>query len=347
MTQPHEQTGEAKTQRPLLEIKGLRKYYAVKRGLFRGTVGQLRAVDDVDLTIHEGEALGLVGESGCGKTTLGRCVLRVVEATAGQVLFRANGDESMTDLLTLDKASMRQLRRHMQMIFQDPFSSLDPRMTVLDIVGEPLLENGLARGKELAERVKALMQAVGLEVKHLRRYPHAFSGGQRQRIGIARALAPEPKLIVCDEPVSALDVSVQAQILNLLQDLQADRGLTYLFISHDLAVVQHTCDRVAVMYVGRVVELAYTLSLFARPRHPYTEALLRAVPKPDPDAAAEPIEMIGEVADPAAPPPGCTFHPRCPHARGVCKTTRPAWDEITPGHFAACHFARDLHLEGA
>ncbi len=235
----------------------------------------------------------------------------------------------------------------MQMIFQDPFSSLDPRMTVLDIVSEPLVENSLARGKDLVDRAKALMADVGLEVKHLRRYPHAFSGGQRQRIGIARALAPQPRPIVCDEPVSALDVSVQAQILNLLQDLQADHGLTYLFISHDLAVVQYTCDRVAVMYVGRLVELAETEALFRRPRHPYTEALLRAVPKPDPDLADEPVDMIGEVADPADPPPGCTFHPRCPHARHVCKIQRPGWDEVTPGHFAACHFARDLQLEGA
>jgi len=330
----------------LLELRGLKKHFPVRHGFFRRTVGRLRAVDDVSLAVHEGESLGLVGESGCGKTTLGRCILRVIDATEGEILFRG-GDGEMVDLMRLDQKALRPHRRLLQMIFQDPFSSLDPRMTVLDIVGEPLYESGLARGKQLVERVKALMADVGLEVKHLRRYPHAFSGGQRQRIGIARALAPQPKLIVCDEPVSALDVSVQAQILNLLQDLQTGRGLTYLFISHDLAVVQHTCDRVAVMYVGRVVELARTEDLFERPRHPYTEALLRAVPKPDPDLADEPIEIRGEVANPADPPPGCCFHPRCPHARDICRTDRPPWDEAADTHFAACHFARELHLEGA
>lgn len=349
MIQPDKQNTKADDgDRPaLLEIRGLKKHFPVRRGFFRRTTGQIRAVDDVSLTIYEGEALGLVGESGCGKTTLGRCVLRVIDATGGEVLFRTGGDQRAVDLVGMNQKALRPLRRHIQMIFQDPFSSLDPRMTVLDIVGEPLVENGLARGKDVTDKVKSLMEDVGLDVKHLRRYPHAFSGGQRQRIGIARALAPEPKLIVCDEPVSALDVSVQAQILNLLQDLQRARGLTYLFISHDLAVVQHVCDRVAVMYVGQIVELAEAASLFERPRHPYTAALLRAVLKPDPDLAEEPAEMAGEVADPANPPPGCYFHPRCPHAQPICRTDRPAWDEVAPGRFAACHFARELDLEGA
>jgi len=336
----------APAERPvLLEVKGLKKHFAIKRGMFRRQVGTLRAVDDVDLKVYEGETLGLVGESGCGKTTLGRLVLRLYEATAGQVLLRVGPDE-VVDLLQLDAKRLRALRRHMQMVFQDPYSSLDPRMTVLDIVGEPLLECGIARGKELAGKVRELLEAVGLEVEHIKRYPHAFSGGQRQRIGVARALAPNPKLIVCDEPVSALDVSVQAQILNLLVDLQQKFSLTLLFISHDLAVVQHACNRVAVMYVGRLVELAPTAGLFERPRHPYTEALLRAVPKADPDAANEPLPLMGEVADASNPPSGCYFHPRCPHVREQCRTQTPAWTEVEPGHFVACHLARELNLKG-
>ena len=340
-----EQSKGAQAKSILLEIRGLTKHFPVRRGFLRRVAGVVRAVDDVSLTIREGETLGLVGESGCGKTTLGRCVLRVVEPTAGEVVFHVEPGRAL-DLLQLDKRTLRSLRRHLQMIFQDPYSSLDPRMTVLDIVSEPLVASGLARGAQLTARVKDLVETVGLEAKHLRRYPHAFSGGQRQRIGIARALAPGPKLIVCDEPVSALDVSVQAQILNLLQDLQRSHGLTYLFISHDLAVVQHVCDRVAVMYVGQVVELADTAALFERPRHPYTEALLRAVPKVDPDLAEEPLPLSGEVADPANPPSGCYFHPRCPHARAVCAAAAPPWREVCPGHFAACHFASDLCLEG-
>jgi len=330
--------------KPLLELQGVKKYYPIEQGFLKKTVGYVKAVDEVSLTLYSGETLALVGESGCGKTTLGRCILRVLEPTSGSILFRPDDEE--IDLSRTDKKRLRSLRRHMQMIFQDPFASLDPRMTVLDIVGEPLIENGIARGKALAERVRQLMTAVGLDVKHLNRFPHAFSGGQRQRIGIARALAPEPRLIVCDEPVSALDVSVQAQILNLLVDLQAEYHLAYLFISHDLAVVEHIADRVAVMYVGRIVELAAAPSLFKTPRHPYTEALLDAVPHLDPDYRPTGKGLIGEIANPAEPPSGCYFHPRCPYAEAICKTEKPDWVEVETGHFSACHFARDLSLRG-
>ena len=330
----------------ILDIRGLKKYYPIERGFFKKTVGYIKAVDDVSLTLTRGETLALVGESGCGKTTLGRCVLRVLEATAGAIIFQPEAEYEAVDLTQLDKKRLRPLRRHMQMIFQDPFASLDPRMTILDIVSEPLVENGLAGGDSLTGRVKQLMDAVGLDIRHLNRYPHAFSGGQRQRIGIARALAPDPGLIVCDEPVSALDVSVQAQILNLLKDLQAQYHLTYLFISHDLAVVEHIADRVAVMYVGRMVELASVRNLFDRPRHPYTEALLAAVPQPDPDHVPAMDGLAGEIANPADPPPGCYFHPRCPYAEAVCREQAPAWEEVAPGHYSACHFARDLSLQG-
>ena len=336
--------------RPLLEGDRLEKYFPIEKGFLRRVVGQVKAVDDVSLYINEGEALGLVGESGCGKTTLGRCILRAIEPTEGVVRFRPNGEPGergeMVELTSLEQKELRPLRRHMQMIFQDPYSSLDPRMTVLDIVGEPIRVNGLARGGELEERVKELMRVVGLEVKHLKRYPHAFSGGQRQRIGIARALATRPKLVVCDEAVSALDVSIQAQILNLLQDLQAEFHLTYLFIAHNLSVVEHISDRVAVMYVGRVVEMAETDELFVRPKHPYTEALLSAVPKPDPDLKMQRIILPGEVANPANVPSGCPFHPRCKYAQGVCKTEVPEWREVASEHYASCHFADSLALNG-
>ncbi len=330
----------------ILDIRGLKKYYPIERGFFNKTVGHVKAVDDVNLTLYRGETLALVGESGCGKTTLGRCVLRVLEATDGAILFKPEAGHESVDLTQLDKKRLRHLRRHMQMIFQDPFASLDPRMTIMDIVSEPLVESGLASGIELAERVRSLMDAVGLDIRHLNRYPHAFSGGQRQRIGIARALAPDPDLIVCDEPVSALDVSVQAQILNLLKDLQSEFYLTYLFISHDLAVVEHIADRVAVMYVGRMVEQSSKRNLFDRPRHPYTEALLGAVPQPDPDHVPPMDGLSGEIADPANPPTGCYFHPRCPYAEVICKEQTPTWEEVAPGHYSACHFARDLTLRG-
>jgi peptide/nickel transport system ATP-binding protein len=329
---------------PLLEVKNLKKYFPVEKGFWRKTVGYVKAVDKVNLYINEGETLGVVGESGCGKTTLGRCILRAIEPTEGSILFRLNGD--MIDITKLDRESLRATRRYTQMIFQDPYSSLDSRMTVLDIVGEPLLVNNLATGRKMEERVKDLVNVVGLNVKHLKRYPHAFSGGQRQRIGIARALASNPKFIVADEPVSALDVSVQAQTLNLLQDLQARFKLTYLFISHDLSVVEHISDRVAVMYVGKVVELAKTEEFFLNPLHPYSEALLSALPKPDPRLRMKRIILSGEVANPVNPPSGCYFHPRCKYAKEICKKEEPGWKEVNPDHFVACHFAKELSLKG-
>jgi peptide/nickel transport system ATP-binding protein len=313
-------------------------------GFLKREAGQVKAVDDVSFHIDRGETLGLVGESGCGKTTLGRCAIRAIEPTDGIAKFRANGE--MVDLISLNPKEIREVRQHMQMIFQDPYTSLDPRMTVLEIVGEPLEVNNIARGVELEERVKALMEVVGLEVKYLKRYPHAFSGGQRQRIGIARALATNPNLVVCDEAVSALDVSIQAQILNLLLDLQRDLGLTYLFISHDLSVVEHISDRVGVMYVGKLVEMSKTEDLFFRPKHPYTEALLSAVPTPERERKNQRIILDGEAANPANVPKGCPFHPRCKYAEDICKTEPPTWQEIEPDHFTACHFSKELELKG-
>lgn len=335
---------ETASGRTLLEVKSLKKYFPIEKGLFRSVVGHVKAVDDVNLYINEGETLGLVGESGCGKTTLGRCILRAIEPTEGIINFRVNHE--MIDLVSLESERMRSLRRYMQMIFQDPYSSLDPRMTVLDIIGEPLSVNKIAAGSELEDRVKELVKVVGLEVKHLKSYPHAFSGGQRQRIGIARALAPNPRLIVADEAVSALDVSIQAQILNLLQDLQKEFHLTYLFVAHDLSVIEHISDRVAVMYVGKLVEMAETEELFLKPKHPYTEALLSAVPIPDPKSKTMRIVLPGEVASPAHPPSGCYFHPRCNYAQSICKVKQPTWEEVAPAHFAACHFAVQLKLKG-
>jgi len=329
----------------LVDVRALRKYYPIERGLFNTTVGHVKAVDDVHLAIREGETLGLVGESGCGKSTLGRCILRGIEPTAGEVRFRTRTGE-VVDLITLDKTRLRSMRRDMQMVFQDPNSSMDPRMTVLDIISEPLWANDLLPRKALIERVRELVALVGLRAEHLNRYPHAFSGGQRQRIGIARALATDPRFIVADEAVSALDVSIQAQILNLLQDLQRRLHLTYLFIAHDLSVVQHVSDRVAVMYVGKIVELAETETLFLTPRHPYTEALLAAVPKPRHGQKTKRAILRGEVANAANLPSGCPFHPRCAYARDVCRAQLPPLAEVTPGHFAACHFAKELNLVG-
>jgi len=330
----------------LLEVKDLRKHFPIKKGFFSTKVVSLvKAVDGVSFFIRRGETLGLVGESGCGKTTTGRLILRAYEPTAGEIWFNdpVLGRVSIPDL---DKQQLRRVRQHMQMIFQDPYSSLDPRMTLLRIVGEPLEVNDVAHGQELQDRVSELLRVVGLRPEYMTRYPHAFSGGQRQRIGIARALALNPQLVVCDEPVSALDVSIQAQTLNLLMDLQERFGLTYLFIAHDLSVVEHISDRVAVMYVGKLVEHAPTVELFTHPLHPYTEALLSAVPKPDPRLRIEPIVLPGEVADPANPPSGCYFHPRCRYAKDICTVESPVLRQLGPDHFVSCHRAEELTLAG-
>jgi peptide/nickel transport system ATP-binding protein len=326
----------------LLDVKGLKKYFPIRRGFLQKTIGHVKAVDDVTFFLNQGETLSLVGESGCGKTTTARCILRAITPTAGQVLLSVDGE--ILDVATIPKQRLRSLRCQMQMIFQDPFASLNPRMTLLDIVGEPLLVHGEENTQARTDRVAELLRLVGLRPEYMRRYPHAFSGGQRQRIGIARALALNPRLVVADEPVSALDVSVQAQILNLLLDLQEKLGLTYLFVAHDLSVVKHISERVAVMYVGRIVETAPTEELFASPKHPYTEALLSSVPKPDPRLRSERIILQGEVADPANTPPGCYFHPRCSYAEAVCREITPVQEEIAPNHFVSCHRARELSL---
>lgn len=333
------------TKKPLLEVKNLKKYFPIEKGLLRRSTGAVRAVDNVSFMIYEGETFGLVGESGSGKTTLGRCIVRAIDPTEGIVLLRLP-DDSYVNLASMTKKELREVRRHFHMIFQDPYSSLDPRMTVLDIIAEPIRNNKLAKGEELNNRVIELLEVVGLEIQHLKRYPHAFSGGQRQRIGIARSLAPYPRLIVCDEAVSALDVSIQAQIMNLLQDLQEQFNLTYLFIAHDLSVVEHIADRVAVMYVGQLVETAKTEDLFTNPKHPYTEALLSAVPTSDPDVKMDRIILPGEIANPADPPSGCYFHPRCRYAQDICREKVPVAQEIEPEHFVACHLADKLDLRG-
>jgi oligopeptide transport system ATP-binding protein len=320
----------------LLEVKNLKVHFPVKHGLFSRVQSHVKAVDDVSFTIQPGETLGLVGESGCGKTTLGRAIVKLVEPTAGSILFEGE------DIANLSGTELRARRRKFQMIFQDPYGSLNPRMTVGQIIGEAIDIHKLAESSSARQlRIIELLKAVGLDSTHAQRYPHEFSGGQRQRIGIARALAVEPKLIVCDEPVSALDVSVQAQIINLLQDLQQQRGLAYLFIAHDLAVVEHISRRVMVMYLGKVVELAEARAIINAPKHPYTQALISAVPEVDPDSKRRRIVLPGDVPSPINPPSGCPFHPRCPIAQQpICSAEIPPLREVTPCHWAACHFAK-------
>ena len=328
----------------LLDVVDLRKYFPIRKGLLRRLVGQVRAVDGVSFSIRRGETLALVGESGCGKTTVSRCILRALAPSSGRIALTIAGRR--VDLAKLGRRALRPWRRHLQMVFQDPYSSLNPRMVVGDIIGEPLLINGMTNRAERRARVTELMELVQLPAVYINRFPHAFSGGQRQRIGIARALALNPDLIVADEPVSALDVSVQAQILNLMLDLQDRLKLTYLFVAHDLSVVKHVSDRVAVMYVGRIVELAETEALYDRPLHPYTEALLSAAPTPVPDAVSTRIILEREIADPANPPPGCAFHPRCHYAEARCRQQTPELEEIEPGRQVACLRARELSLRG-
>lgn len=332
----------------LLKVKDLKKdYLRTKGGLRKKVVGTVKAVDKISFFIREGETLGLVGESGCGKTTTGRCILRAIEPTSGNIVFKMNNNSESVDMAGLDKSELKKVRKNMAMVFQDPYSSLNPRMTILDIVGEPfIIHKVVTRGKELRERVSTLLKMARLDPEYLDRYPHAFSGGQRQRVAIARALALRPKFIVADEPVSALDVSMQAQVLNLLIELQQELHLTYLFIAHNLAVIKYISNRVAIMYVGKIVELSHTEELFTNPKHPYTEALLSAVPKADPRYKKEKILLKGDIADPANPPSGCYFHPRCQYAKEYCKKESPELKEINSEHQVSCHFAKELDLQG-
>ncbi|HSE40784.1 MAG TPA: dipeptide ABC transporter ATP-binding protein [Acidobacteriota bacterium] len=323
----------------LLEVKNLTKHYSVSRGIFSRKQHVVKAVDGVSFSLNAGDTFGLVGESGCGKTTAGRCILRLIETTVGEIWFDGK------DLLSLDNQELRKTRRNMQMIFQDPYASLNPRMTIRRILEEPLLIHRIGNKKERSDRVAELLRMVGLDPALMNRYPHEFSGGQRQRIGIARALALQPKLVVADEPVSALDVSVQAQIINLLKDLQQKLNLAFIFIAHDLGIVQYFCDRIAVMYLGKIVELASSKELFSNPLHPYSKLLLASIPAPDPRIRKKRENLKGELPTPINPPSGCYFHPRCPVAIDRCKTEEPSLREITPGHFAACHVVESTHVD--
>jgi len=329
----------------LLEVVDLKMYFPIRQGFLQRHVGDVKAVDGVSLALREREVLGLVGESGCGKTTVGRTILRLYDPTSGEIRFRTKSGE-WVDIANISQDKMKPLRREMRMIFQDPFSSLNPRLTVKDLISEPLEIHNVAHGKEAEARVAELMTSVGLDPTYMRRYPHEFSGGQRQRIGLARTLSLNPRLIIADEPVSALDVSVQAQVLNLLQELQSRLGLTLIFVAHDLSVVEHISDRIAVMYVGKIVEMADTEELLHNPLHPYTEALLSSIPPADPDVKMDRVKLQGEVPSPANPPSGCIFHPRCNYAKSMCSHEVPQLREISPGHTVSCHFAEELSLKG-
>ncbi len=336
----------------LLKVKDLKKdFLRTKGGLRKRVVGIVKAVDKINFFIKEGETLGLVGESGCGKTTTGRCILRAIEPTSGEIIFKMNNKDKPVNMTSLDKDKLKRVRKDMAMIFQDPYSSLNPRMTILDIIAEPfIIHKVVTKRRELREKVSTLLKMTRLDPEYMDRYPHAFSGGQRQRVAIARALTLNPKFLVADEPVSALDVSMQAQVLNLLIELQQKLHLTYLFIAHNLAVVKYISDRVAIMYVGKIVELASTEELFANPKHPYAEALLSAVPKADPRYKEKKVLLGGDMADPANPPSGCYFHPRCRYAKGICRHEEPSLMNIARDennlHYVACHFTDKLKLRG-